>query len=92
MKLVDFFEDIEDFDQESIIFQEVMDDPFSDIIISYPEEGDQGIKEINGKKYYYLIEVFLATEFIEDWLSSLDKTPTTDEITKRLHQYARNDT
>lgn len=91
MKLNDFIENMEDIDQEAIIFQEDIENAFSDIIISYPEEEDHGVKEVDGKKYFYLIEVFLATEFIEDWVASLNHKPSVEDIVKRLHEYALND-
>ncbi len=91
MKLTDLIKDIENIDQEAIIFQENMDNPNSDIILSFAEEGDEGIKEVEGRKYYYLIEVFLAKEFIEDWEASLNYNPTIKEKAERLHDYAIND-
>lgn len=91
MKLTDLIKDIENIDQESIIFQEDIENPSSDIILSFAEEGDEGIKEEEGRKYHYLIEVFLAKEFVEDWESSLDYVPSIEEKAKRLYDYAIND-
>lgn len=91
MKLIDVVENIENFKEELIIFQENRDDYNSDVILSNGEEGDKGIKDKNGKKYYYLIEIFLAKELIEDWIQSLSYSPSPDEITKRLYDYAIND-
>jgi len=91
MNLIELVTNIENVDEEAIIFQESKDDFNSDIILSYAEEGDEGIKEERGRKYYYLIEVFLAKEFIEDWKSNLDYQPTFEEIAQRLHEYGIND-
>ena len=91
MKLTDLIKDIENIDQEAIIFQEDRENPNSDIILSFAEEGDEGIKNVEGRKYYYLIEVFLAKEFVEDWEASLDYKPTLEETAKRLYDYAIND-
>jgi len=91
MKLTDLIKDIESIDQEAIIFQEDRGNPNSDIILSFVEEGDEGIKEEAGRKYYYLIEVFLAKEFVEDWETSLDYEPSIEEKAKRLYDYAIND-
>lgn len=88
MKLTDLIENIETKDQDAIIFQENLEDLKSDIILSHAE--DATIEE-NGKKYHYLIEVFLATEFIEDWISSLKHHPSNEEIAQRLYEYAIND-
>ena len=91
MKLIELIEKIEKFDEELIIFQENRADYNSDIILSNAEEGDQGVKVQNGKKYYYLIEVFLAKEFIEDWIQNLSYSPDPEEIAKILYYYAKND-
>jgi len=91
MKLIDFVNNIDSVAEDSIIFQEDRDKFDSDIILSFAEEGDRGIKEEGGKKYHYLIECFLAKEFIGDWIASLDYTPTSKEIAKRLYYYAIND-
>ena len=91
MKLVDFVNTIDSIDDESIIFIENKENSESDIILSFAEEGDDGIKEENEKKYYYLLEVFLAKEFIEDWIASLSYNPSDNEIAKRLYDYAIND-
>lgn len=45
MKLIDLIKGIENVEQEVIIFQEDKGDIDSDIILSFPEEGDGGIKE-----------------------------------------------
>jgi len=91
MKLIDLIKDIENVDQDYIIFQEYRDNPNSNIILSYAEEGDRGIKEHAGRKYYYLIEVFLAKEFVDDWKASLNYNPSFEETVKRLYDYAIND-
>jgi hypothetical protein len=88
MKLIDFIESINDWDESSIIFLENQSNRFSDIIFSFAEEGDSGIKIVNEINYFYLIEVFLAKEFVEDWVSSLNYTPTSDETAKRLYEYS----
>lgn len=91
MKLIDLVKNIENIDEEAIVFQEDTENPDSDIILSYAEEGDGGVKEEAGQRYFYLIEVFLAKEFIKDWVASLDYKPTLEDITKRLYNYAIND-
>ncbi|MDA3616322.1 hypothetical protein [Polluticaenibacter yanchengensis] len=91
MKLTHLIKEIENIDEEAIIFQEDKGDPNSDIMLSFAEEGDEGVKEVEGRKYYYLIEVFLAKEFVEDWEASLGYKPTLEEKAKRLYDYAIND-
>lgn len=91
MKLVDIVNSINSIDEESIIFLENTKNFESDVILSFAEDGDSGFKEVENIKYYYLIEVFLAKEFIDDWITSLNYNPTKNEIAKRLYDYAIND-
>jgi len=91
MKLTDVIKEIENIDEEAIIFKENRENPNSDIILSFAPDGDQGIKEVERKKYYYLIEVFLAKEFVDDWEASLNYKPSIDEKSKRVYEYATND-
>jgi len=91
MNLIDLISQINNVDEDLIIFLENMDDYKSDLILEYPEEDDNGIKIENDNKYYYLLEVFLAKEFISDWIASLDYSPSPEEIAKRLYEYGIND-
>ena len=90
MKLIDLINDIESIEEDKIIFQEDLGNPNSDVILSFAE-GDGGPIELNGTNYFYLIEVFLAKEFLEDWEHSLGYVPSLEEKAKRLHDYAIND-
>jgi hypothetical protein len=91
MKLIDLIRNIENIDDDAIIFQEDKEDLNSDIILSHAEEGDGGVKQDKGRLYFYLIEVFLVKEFIEDWIEGLGYRPKDEEIAKRLYEYAIND-
>lgn len=91
MNLVDFVNSIESVDEDSIIFQEDREIFESNIILGLAEEGDGGVKEEGGKKFYYLIEVYLAKEFINDWIESINYKATPEDIAKRLYDYAIND-
>ena len=91
MNLVELVGDIKNVNDDLIVFLENREDFKSNVIISEGMDGDNGIKVDNGKKYYYLIEIFLAKEFIEDWLQSIEFSPSPDEIAKRLYDYAIND-
>lgn len=91
MKLIDFVNEIEELDEELIIFLHDRNDSNSDIILAYGEDGDRGEKIYNERKYYYLLEIFLAKEFINDWVESLNYMPSSEDIAKRLYEYAIND-
>lgn len=91
MKLKDVVKDLKNTNDDLIIFLGNEKDVNSDVILSSGEPNDGGIKIRNGITYHYLIEVFLAKEFVEDWIQSLDYSPNEDEIAKRLFEYAIND-
>lgn len=91
MNLIDLIDRIDNVDEDSIIFLQDMSDYKSNIILSYPEDGDNGVKLVDGSKYYYLLEVFLAKEFVSEWIASLDYSPSQDQIAKRLYDYGVND-
>ena len=91
MNLIDVVRDIDNIDEMLIIFQQAQNDYKSDVFLSNGGDSNNGVKEVNGKKYYYLLEVFLAKEFVEDWLDTLTYLPGPDEVAKRLHEYAIND-
>ncbi|SIP96074.1 hypothetical protein SAMN05880574_10314 [Chryseobacterium sp. RU37D] len=91
MNIINFINDIDKVDEDLIIFLQDINNFKSKMILDYPEDGDNGIKEKDGQKYYYLLEVFLAKEFIEDWIESLDYSPSNEEIAKRVYEYGIND-
>jgi hypothetical protein len=39
----------------------------------------------------YFLDVFIAREFLEDWIGNLNAEPTLQEKCARLIQYAMND-
>lgn len=48
-----------------------------------PEAAEAGMK--------YFLEVSIANNFVEDWISSLDDEPSEAAVCQRLIQYAIND-
>lgn len=91
MKLIDIIENIDQIGDEMTIFLEDISNYESEIFL-VNGEGECGlIKEEQGKKYHYLLEVFIAKEFIEDWLPTLNHQPTSNEIAKRVYEYGIND-
>jgi len=91
MKLIDAVNEIDSIDQDAVIFQKDLKDATSDVLISFVEEGDEGIKQTAGIQYYYLIEVVLAKEFIDDFKNSLNNDATSQQVANRLYKYAIND-
>jgi len=91
INLIDLIRRINNIDEDLAIFLKNIDNYKFDLILAYPEDGDNGIKIENGNKYYYLLEVFLVQEFISDWVANLDHSPSQEEIAKRLYAYGIND-
>jgi hypothetical protein len=90
MTLVDIIDNIEKVDDGLIIFIENINRYDADIILAESEVGDEGVKTLNYKKYYYLLEIFLAKEF----LAELEKTSpflSNADLARRLFEYSIND-
>jgi hypothetical protein len=91
MNLEEFVQRIKEADEDLIIFQKGKPDINADIALFKGEERENGVVTVGGEKYYYFLEVFIAREFIEDWVNSLGHRPTCREIAMRLWEYAIND-
>ncbi len=75
-------------DDDLIVFQKDKIDIDSDLLLVPADDGNKGPKRRNGTNYVYLIEIFLAKEFLEDWMQSLDYSPDARETAERLFEYA----
>lgn len=75
MKLVDVVREINSLDDELVVFLENLDDFNGEAILVFTKEGDRKEKKINRKSYYYFLEIFIAKEFINDWLATLRYAP-----------------
>jgi len=90
MTLLDVVRALNSFDKESTIYavEPWSENAKAEVILnsSLNEHAD-----LNKLGMTYLIEVFLAQEFMEGWLASLAAKPTLDEQCRRLVEYATND-
>lgn len=91
MNLEKFIKDINEVDDDLIIFQKDKLSIDSEITLLDGEGGENGVIIKDGVKYYYLLEVFIAKEFVADWVNSLKSKPGDSEIAQRLFDYAIND-
>lgn len=91
MTLLDAVKNLDNLDPENTIYaaEPWMETSIS-IVLREPEDGglpkdaeEQGLK--------YFLEVFIARDFLEDWISGLDKEPNLVEKCARLIQYAIKD-
>ena len=93
MILEDLIKVINDVDGKFVIFQknELSIDSEIALFDGEEEESTRLVITKDNVKYLYLLEVFIAKEFIEDWVGSLRVKPSSKEIALRLFQYAIND-
>lgn len=91
MTLVEAIHQLDSLDQESTIYAA---EPWTEhslvIVENEPELGGLP-KNAEDLGFQYFIEVFIAKEFLDGWVGSLEKVPTPSEKTARLIQYAIND-
>jgi hypothetical protein len=89
MTLSEVIRDLENHEAEATIYAL---EPWSEdslAVVAFEPDGG-GLPE-EAKNLSYFLEVFVARDFIEDWLPSLDSSPTPQELCSRLIQYATND-
>jgi hypothetical protein len=78
---------IDEFDEELVIFQKDELSIDSEVIL-FERDEDDTVRIKDGIKYVYFLEFFIAKEFIEDWVSRSNFKPNVKEIALRLLQYA----
>lgn len=88
-KLINLIPLIDNVDENLIIFQKNLIDIDSEIELLTEDIAEREANQ--HEKYIYFIEVFLAKEFIYDWVNSLNYVPTNEEIANRLLEYVVND-
>lgn len=89
--LNDIINQLDNFDSDDTLYVKKAWKPDSEVVVAAePDDGgvsDQAAK-INAE---YFIEIFLAIEFLEDWLSNLNQKPSAQDRYLLLIQYAIND-
>ena len=93
-KLITLFEvvkNLDSFDEESTIY---LEEPWTEnskaIVTLEPDTGGLP-KKVKEEELRYFLEIFIAREFLEEWIASLDITPTLHQKCERLIQYAAFD-
>lgn len=90
-RLGDVIDGLSEFDREDTIYASEPWTEQSEAMVARepdagglpPEASDAGMK--------YFLEVSIARDFVEDWLSSLDEQPTPSTVCQRVIYYAIND-
>ena len=91
MKLIEIIRDLESFDNEGIICAVKPWAENSEAIVVVESGARRCPAEAADLGMEYLLEVFVAREFLDGWVASLDTRPTLQEKCARLIQYAIND-
>jgi hypothetical protein len=91
MKLANVVERLSDFDDEDTIYaQEPWCEESLAMVAREPEAGGVPLEAAQaGMKYF--IEIHIAKQFIEDWVSLLQEVPTLSSTCRRLIEYAIHD-
>ncbi|GAA0733956.1 hypothetical protein [Aquimarina litoralis] len=97
MKLIEFLKNIEEIDEESVLYVKRIDDQFSresevTILNLTEEELEWKTFEVTEKKcpgFVYFMEVFLIKEFMEDIANR--EYPTVEKKCERLIHYVEFD-
>lgn len=91
MKLIEVIQNLDSLDGESTIYAaEPWTENSEAIVAREPESGGLPTEaEKLGLKYF--LEVFIARDFLEGWMSNLDAQPTLQEKCARLIKYSMTD-
>ena len=90
-KLIEVIKQLSCFDAEYTIYAEQPWTENSRAMVAFEPEGGTIPSDALVANMAYLIEVNIASEFLEDWEASLKDSPSLPEKTQRLIQYARDD-
>ncbi len=91
MTLFEAIRDLDSLPEENTIYAAEPWTADSHAIIAY--EPDTGGLPVEAQELglQYFLEVFIARDFLEDWIGSLDAESTLRQKCERLIQYAIND-
>ena len=91
MKLADAVRDIDTFDKEQTIYAAkpwTMDS--AAIVAKEPDDG--GLPpQAKEQQMAYFLEVFIANDFLNDWVPTLPQSATLEQKCRRIIEYAIND-
>ena len=90
MKLIKVINRLDDFDEESTIYLSRPWGLSSLATVEYEPEDGSLPHEAGQLGLVYFLEIFIAKEFLEGWLSN-SKQKSDDDICRRLIDYAKND-
>ena len=92
MKLLDVVGRLSDFDDDDTIYVSEPWTKDSDAMVATaPDDTMEPPKAAAKAGLTYFIEIFIAVEFTEAWVASLEEEPSLSAICQRLIEYAIND-
>lgn len=89
MILLDIIDKLETLDDDLTIYQRDLSDINSELVLMKDSEFER--ISVNGVTYYYLLEVFLAKELVQDLVENEGDGLEPRDIAKRIQQYGIND-
>lgn len=89
MKLIEVIRELEKQESEATIYAEKPWSEDSEAVVAF--EPDAGGLPKEAENLSYFLEVFVARDFLEDWMPVMESSPTVQEQCKRLVEYAIND-
>lgn len=91
MTLLQVVGNLDSFDEDSTIYAAEPWTNRSQAIVAAEADGGDLPDEARQLGLKYFLEVFIAREFLEGWISTLDTKATVDGMTARLIEYASKD-
>ena len=88
MKLIDAISNLNSLDEEETIYAPKPWRLDSDVMLMRGRDDGKLPKEAADIGYSYFLEVFIARDFVQDWVEDLDKEPTATEKALRVIEYA----
>jgi hypothetical protein len=91
VRLGDIVKRLSEFDGDDTIYASEPWTENSDAIVARELESGGLPPEAAVASMKYFLEVSIASDFLEDWIASLQDEPSASATCKRLIQYATND-
>lgn len=91
MKLIEAIRDLDILDEEGTIHASQPWAENSEAIVAHEPESGGLPDEAEQLGLIYFLDVFIARDFVESWMASLDAQPTLQQKCARLIEYAITD-
>ena len=88
MTLLEAIQNLEQLNEDFTIYASAPWSVNSVVTVEYEPEDGSVPDEAKRLKLNYFLEVFIAKEFVEGWLSNMESQPSDEDICKRIIEYA----